>query len=120
MLTDRYGNPASTSSKAALAKYDEALELIRLYRGDPIAALDAALAADPDFGGAWAARAGLLVQQTDSAYAEEAAKSLRAGVAANLNDRERAHLKAAQDWAEGRYHDGTARLASTARENPRD
>ncbi len=120
MLKDRYGNPASTNSQAALDKYNEALDLIRLYRGDPIAALDAALAEDPDFGGAWAARAGLLVQQTDKAYEEETAKSLRAGSAANLNDRERAHLKAAQDWAEGRYHDGTARLARIAQENPRD
>src|SRR5690606_7880897 len=98
MLKDRYGNPASTKSEAAMAKYNEALDLIRLYRGDPIAALDDAIAADPDFGGAWAARAGLLVQQTDKAYAEEAAKSIRAGAEANLNDRERLHLRAAQDW----------------------
>ncbi len=120
MLKDRYGNSASTKSEAAMAKYNEALDLIRLYRGDPIAALDDAIAADPDFGGAWAARAGLLVQQTDKAYAEEAAKSIRAGAAANLNDRERLHLKAAQDWAEGRYNDGTMRLARIAQENPRD
>ncbi|MBC7770746.1 MAG: tetratricopeptide repeat protein [Phycisphaerales bacterium] len=120
MLNDRYGNPASTKSQAAMNHYNEALDLIRLYRGDPIAALDAALAEDPDFGGAWAARAGLLVQQTDKAYAEETAKSLRAGAAANLNDREAKHLKAAQDWAEGRYGEGTARLARIAQENPRD
>lgn len=119
-MQDRYGNPASTNSSAAMAMYDEALELIRLYRGDPIAALDAALAEDPDFGGAWAARAGLLVQQTDKAYAEETAKSLRAGASANLNDSERAHLAAAKDWAEGRYHEGTARYARIAREAPRD
>jgi tetratricopeptide (TPR) repeat protein len=120
MLNDRYGNPASTASHAAMAKYNEALDLVRLYRGDPVAALDAALAEDPDFGGAWAARAGLLVQQTDKAYAEETAKSLRAGASARLNDRERLHLQAAQDWAEGRYHQGTARLARIAQENPRD
>jgi tetratricopeptide (TPR) repeat protein len=120
LLKDRYGNPASTASPAAMAKYDEALDLIRLYRGDPIAALDAALAEDPDFGGAWAARAGLLVQQTDAAYAEETAKSLRAGAEARLNDRERAHLRAAQDWAEGRYSDGAARYGRIAQENPRD
>lgn len=120
MLKDRYGNDASTASHAAMAHYNIALDLIRLYRGDPIAALDAALAEDPDFGGAWAARAGLLVQQTDKAYAEETAKSLRAGAAANLNDRERRHLQAARDWAEGRYNEGTARLARIAQENPRD
>src|SRR5262245_14057338 len=121
MLKDRYGNLASTNSQAAMAKYNEALDLIRLYRGDPIAALDAAIEEDPDFGGAWAARAGLLVQQTDKAYADETAKSLRAGAAAsNLNDRDRVQLKAAQDWAEGRYGEGTARLARLAQENPRD
>lgn len=120
MLKDRYGNAASTNSATAMAKYNEALDLIRLYRGDPIAALDAALAEDPDFGGAWAARAGLLVTATDKAYAEETAKSLRAGAAANLNEREARHLRAAQDWAEGRYNDGTARWARIAQENPRD
>jgi tetratricopeptide (TPR) repeat protein len=120
MLKDRYGNAVSTASPAALAHYNEALALIRLYRGDPVAALDAALAEDPDFGSAWAARAGLLVQQTDRAYADETAKSLRAGAAARLNDRERAHLAAARDWAEGRYHEGTARLARIARDTPRD
>jgi len=120
MLKDRYGNAVSTTSQTALVHYNAALDLIRLYRGDPIAALDAALAEDPDFGGAWAARAGLLVQQTDKAYAEETAKSLRAGGAANLNDRERLHLQAAQDWAEGRYNEGTSRYARVAQENPRD
>src|SRR5262245_24029019 len=68
MLKDRYGNSVSTGSHAALKHYNEALELIRLYRGDPITALDAALGEDPEFGAAWAARAGLLVQQTDKAY----------------------------------------------------
>jgi tetratricopeptide (TPR) repeat protein len=120
MLKDRYGNAASTNSEAALAKYNEALDLIRVYRGDPIAALDAALEEDPEFGGAWAARAGLLVTATDKAYAEETAKSLRAGAAANLNERDRAVLRGAQDWAEGRYADGTARFGRVAQENPRD
>lgn len=60
------------------------------------------------------------MQQTDKAYAEETAKSLRAGAAARLNDRERLHLQAARDWAEGRFHQGTARLARIAQEHPRD
>jgi tetratricopeptide (TPR) repeat protein len=120
MLKDRYGNPVSTTSQAALARYDEALDLIRTYRGDPIGALDASLAEDPAFGAAWAARAGLLVQQTDKLYAAEAARSIRAGLAANINDRERMHLQAAHDWNEGRYHQSTARLGWLARENPRD
>ncbi len=120
MLKDRYGNTVSTASRAALAYYDDALELVRLYRGDPVAAIDAALAEDPEFGSAWALRAGLLVQQTDKALGEEIERSLRAGAAARLSTRDGVHLAAAQDWAEGRYHEGTRRLASLAREAPRD
>ena len=120
MLKDRYGNLVSTASQTALADYDDALELMRIYRGDPIAKLDAALTEDPDFGGAWAARAGLLAQQADLAYADELTKSIRAGAAARLNDRERAHLTAAHAWSEGRYHEGAATLAQVAQENPRD
>ncbi|MCF8710430.1 tetratricopeptide repeat protein [Rhizorhapis sp. SPR117] len=60
------------------------------------------------------------MQQTDKAYADEAARSIRAGLAANLNDRDRTHLQAAQEWNEGCFHKGTARLGFLARENPRD
>ncbi|MFN4023331.1 MAG: tetratricopeptide repeat protein [Hyphomonas sp.] len=120
MLKDRYGNAVSTRSEVALAHYNEALGLIHLYRGDPVAALDAALAEDPDFGSAWAARAALLVQQTDKSYADEIERSLRAGAAACLNDRDQAHLAAARDWATGRIHGGIFRHARIAHENPRD
>jgi tetratricopeptide (TPR) repeat protein len=120
MVHDVYGAELSTRSRAAADKFDAACELIRLYRGDPIAALDAALEDDPDCTMAWAARAGLLVQQTDKAYAEEAARSLRAGFASGGNMRELAHLSAAQAWAEGRFEDGTTAYARIARDHPRD
>jgi tetratricopeptide (TPR) repeat protein len=120
MLKDRYGNLMSTSSQAAVAKFDRACELIRLYHGDPIAALDAVIDEDPDCAMAWAARAGILVQQTDKAYLEEAERSIRAGTVANCNERERAHLAAAQHWLEGRIHDGTIAFARIAQDHPRD
>ena len=115
MLNDRYGNRVSTRSTAALAHYDEALLLNRLYRGDPIAALDAALAEDPGFTMAWAARAQILVQQGDRAYLEETERSLDAGVASGGTDDERAHLAAAAHWARGRIE-----RSAIARDNPRD
>ncbi|MDX2238945.1 MAG: tetratricopeptide repeat protein [Hyphomonadaceae bacterium] len=119
-MNDLYGNPVSTRSAAALAHYNLALERIRLYRGDPVAALDAALEEDPGLGAAWAARAGLLVQQTDAAYADEVARSLEGGAAAQRNPREAALLAAAQAWAEGRFGDGTVAFARVAQEAPRD
>jgi hypothetical protein len=120
MLNDRYGNLMSTSSKPAVAKFDRACEMIRLYHGDPIAALDDVLNDDPDCAMAWAARAGILVQQADKAYLQEAERSIRAGAAANGNERERAHLSAARHWLEGRIHDATIAYARIAQENPRD
>ena len=120
MLKDRYGNLMSTSSQAAVAKFDHACELIRLYRGDPIAALDAVLEDDPDCAMAWAARAGILVQQEDKAYAEEAERSIRAGAAAGGNERERGHLEAARHWLEGRIHGGVVGFARIVQEHPKD
>jgi tetratricopeptide (TPR) repeat protein len=110
----------STASKAAVAKFDHACELIRLYRGDPIAALDDVLKDDPDCAMAWAARAGVLVQQEDKAYLSEAERSIRAGDAANGNERERAHLEAARLWLDGRIHDATIAFARITQEHPRD
>lgn len=120
MLKDRYGNTVSTTNAAALGHYNEALELICLYRGDPVAALDRATEQDPGFGSAWATRAGLLAQQTDKALLEEAHRSITAGSAASLTEADRMHLVAAQEWHDGRFHDSTARYARIARENPRD
>jgi hypothetical protein len=120
MLKDRYGNLMSTASKEAVAKFDHACELIRLYRGDPIAALDDALKDDPDCAMAWAARAGVLVQQEDKAYLAEAERSIRAGAACNGNDRERAHLDAARLWLDGRIHDATVGFARIVQQHPRD
>jgi tetratricopeptide (TPR) repeat protein len=120
MLQDRYGNLMSTTSRAAAAKFDEACEMIRLYRGDPIAALDAVLEQDPDCAMAWAARAGVLVQQADTAYLDEAERSIRAGAAANGNDRERTHLEAARHWLQGRIHDAAIAFARITQEHPRD
>jgi tetratricopeptide (TPR) repeat protein len=120
MLQDRYGNPLSTRSRAAVDKYDQALELIRLYRGDPVAALDAAIEEDPNFTMAWAARAGLLVQQTDKAYLDEVDRSLKAGQASGGNARERAHLAAAQAWSKGHMGDSIAAYARIAQETPTD
>jgi tetratricopeptide (TPR) repeat protein len=120
MLHDRYGNPVSTRSEVALARYNEALEQLHLYRGDPVATLDAALAEDPRFGSAWAARAGALITTSDRAFVDEALRSVREALQGELSDQDRDHLAAAQAFAQGRFHDGTTRYASLARRRPRD
>ena len=120
MITDLYGNPLSTGSHEAQEHFDRALKLIRTYHGDPIAPLDAALDADPQFGLAWITRAILLAQTTDRLYLDEVRRSLRAAEACNLDTRERAHFAATQAWAEGRLHDSTTAFGRIALEAPRD
>ncbi|MGE3931151.1 MAG: tetratricopeptide repeat protein [Hyphomonadaceae bacterium] len=121
-MKDHFGNPLSTASDEARLRFDEAGELVRLYRGDPVAALDAALDADPDFALAWATRAALFATMTDARQLDEAERCLRAGeaVAGKASPRERAHLAAARDWKEGRFRDAIARWGVVAQEHPRD
>lgn len=121
-MKDRFGNALSTRSDEARARFDDAADLIRLYRGDPVAALDVALEADPDFVLAWATRAALFAQMTDALHLGEAERSLRAGeaVAEKATPRERAHLAAARAWMEGSFVDGVSLWGAIAQENPRD
>jgi len=120
MLNDIYGNPVSTSSRAALAKFDEALRQIRTFHGDPIATLDAALEHDPQFALANVTRAIVLAQVTDAMFADEITRSLRAAASGNMNDRERGHFAAATAWAEGRFNEATFMFGRVSQENPRD
>ena len=85
MLTDGYGLPLATTSFAARDAYVEACEAkLTMYPG-AIEAFDRAIAADPDFALAHAARAHVLLEQGDGAAARAsmaAANSLGAGLSA--------------------------------------
>jgi tetratricopeptide (TPR) repeat protein len=120
MLEDIYGNTLSTKSREAQDRFNDALRQIRTYHGDPIATLDAALAADPDFGLAWITRGIVLAQVTDKMFEEEVTRSLRAASACDLDMRERGHMAGALAWAEGHFLDSTACFARMAMEAPRD
>jgi tetratricopeptide (TPR) repeat protein len=91
MLTDRYGLLLSTASSAARDAYVEGCEAkLTMYPG-AIEAFDRAIAADPGFALAHAARAHALLERADAAAAHvsmAAAKSLAAGLSA----REASHI----------------------------
>ena len=90
-MTDRYDLPLSTACSAARDAYVEGCEAkLTMYPG-AIGAFDRAIAADPEFALAHAARAHLLLERGDAAAARaaiEAASSLAAGVSA----REASHV----------------------------
>jgi tetratricopeptide (TPR) repeat protein len=91
MLTDRYELPLSTRSSAARDAYVEGCEAkLTMYPGT-IEAFDRAVAADPGFALAHAARAHVLLERGDAAAARAsmaAANSLTAGLSA----REASHI----------------------------
>jgi tetratricopeptide (TPR) repeat protein len=91
MLTDRYDLSVSTASPGARDAYAQGCEAkLTMYPG-AIEAFGRAIAADPDFALAHAARAHALLERGDAAAAREsmaAAKSLAAGLSA----REASHV----------------------------
>src|SRR5271170_3835632 len=91
VLTDRYELPLSTDSSAARDAYVEGCEAkLTMYPG-AIEAFDRAIAVDPRFALAHAARAHLLLERGDAAAARAsiaAAKSVVAG----LSQREASHV----------------------------
>ena len=91
MLTDRYDLPLSTASSVARDAYVQGCEAkLTMYPG-AIEAFDRAIAADPGFALAHAARAHILLERGDAAAARAsmaAANSLAAGLPA----REASHI----------------------------
>jgi tetratricopeptide (TPR) repeat protein len=95
MLTDRYELPLSTASAAARDAYVEGCEAkLTMYPG-AIEGFDRAIAADPGFALAHAARAHVLLERGDAAAARAsmaAANSLGNSLAAGLSAREISHI----------------------------
>ncbi|MBI3451249.1 MAG: hypothetical protein HY057_00085, partial [Rhodospirillales bacterium] len=122
MLKTAHGLTLTTDKNRSVEFFDRALDQALSYRGDPIATLDLALADDPGFAMGWALRASLLCLATDKALMPEVERSLAAArphIAA-ATERERAHLAAAQTWAEGRFAEANARWGRITQDHPRD
>jgi tetratricopeptide (TPR) repeat protein len=91
MLTDRYELPLSTASSAARDAYVQGCEAkLTMYPG-AIEAFDRAIAADPGFALAHAARAHVLLDRGDAAAAR-ASMAAANSLAAGLSAREASHI----------------------------
>src|SRR4051794_39080632 len=91
MLTDRYELPLSTASSAARDAYLQGCEAkLTMYPG-AIEAFDCAIAADPGFALAHAARAHVLLERGDAAGAR-ASMAATDSLAAGLSGREVSHI----------------------------
>jgi tetratricopeptide (TPR) repeat protein len=91
MLTDRYELPLSTTSSAARDVYMQGCETkLTMYPG-AIEAFDRAIAADPGFALAHAARAHVLLERGDAAAARSSMATANS-LAAGLPSREASHI----------------------------
>src|SRR5258708_18845499 len=91
ILTDRYELPLSTASSAARDAYLQGCEAkLTMYPG-AVESFDRAIAADPGFALAHAARAHLLLERGDAAAAR-ASMAAANSLAAGLTAREASHL----------------------------
>ncbi|NIM41823.1 MAG: tetratricopeptide repeat protein [Hydrogenophaga sp.] len=120
MITDAQGQALSGATREAAQHFDQAVTAFNLYRGDPIAALDAALALAPRFAMAALLKAHLMAVATEPA-ATQAARGLLATVAGwPLNGRERSHLAAATRILDGEWSAAAVLLDRHHIEHPFD
>lgn len=121
-LQDRRGVPVSTSNRRALDRYEDAIELFHSYFNDPLAAIDKALAEDPDFVLGHCFRAGLMLSATDKAAEAALKESVTAAEALwkRANERERGHILAGRAWADGRFDRAVELYGAILADCPRD
>lgn len=103
MLTDRQGNTLSGANAEALDLYSRAVEAFNLYRGDPVALLDQAIEAAPDFAMARILRAYLFALATEPEAARAARDDVAAVRAFRLNEREASHVAALDQLLAGEW-----------------
>jgi len=76
MYKDSQGNPVSGATSEAVSDFDAAVRAFSIYRGDPVALIDKAIAAAPEFTMAHLFRAYLFVLSTEPEAVQEAARSV--------------------------------------------
>jgi tetratricopeptide (TPR) repeat protein len=105
VLKDARDLPVTTGNAAALAHFETALEQFQSYTGDPIATIDQALEADPEFVLGQLFKAGALFTASEGRFrplVNEAIDGAEA-LANKANGRERLLLAALQALADGQW-----------------
>jgi tetratricopeptide (TPR) repeat protein len=120
MITDRQGNTLSGATPAAAAALDEAVEAFSLYRGDPVAAVDRAIAEAPGFPMAQIFKAYLLGLSTEPEGIAAAASILGDLKNVRLDDREASHRSALEPLVAGQWTAAAERLDRHNADFPRD
>ncbi|HEX3947835.1 MAG TPA: tetratricopeptide repeat protein [Acidimicrobiales bacterium] len=109
-------------SLTGLALLDDAVEDLVGLRGDPVARVEAAVAADEGMVLGHVLAAYLSLYATSTTGVAEAKKLLREaeGEGAVTDERELLHLRAARSWADGEWEAAARALERALLHNPRD
>ncbi len=121
-LQDARGLATSSGNRKSLDAFEVALGQFQCYRGNAVATIDAALAADPAFALGHIFRTELHITMWERSVLPEIEAGLAAlGKLANkCNERERAHVAAIREWHAGDWEGFRARLDLLLAEHPRD
>ncbi|RTR01089.1 tetratricopeptide repeat protein [Halomonas nitroreducens] len=103
MSADRQGNPLSGATPAAVAAFDEAVTAFNLYRGDPVARVDQAIAEAPAFAMAHLLKAWLFAVATEPEAAAQARAIAASARRLALNEREASLLAALERLLQGNW-----------------
>jgi hypothetical protein len=120
MITDRQGNAVSGATPGAVRHFDQAVREFNIYRGDPLAAADRAIAEAPRFVMAHLLKAHLYALATEPAAAAEAAKILDHVRDFPADDRERSHVAVLRLVVEGKWVAGAVAMDFHNVRYPRD
>ena len=110
MFTDRQGNALSGATAEAAELFAQAVEALNIYRGDPIALLDQAVEAAPEFVMAHLLKAHLYATATEPEATAEARAIIGQARTMHRDDRETSHLTAVSHIVEGSWTAGSTAL----------
>lgn len=118
--TDFHGQALTGATGDSVALLETALHQLRCYIGDPVAMVDRALAESPVLVMGHVLKAYLHLLGTEPLGIPVASEIHRHAVTLSANERERRHLKAIGELAEGRWRDAGRTLEDLSVDHPRD
>ncbi len=119
-VRDALGLRLSGADHISLCHYETALHQLQCYIEDPVATVDAAIAASPDFTMAHVLKAYLHLLGTEPDAIAVARACHQAALRLPATDRERAHIQAIGHLVEGRWHQAGLTLEDVTIDAPQD
>jgi hypothetical protein len=119
-MRDRLGNTVTGANETSLAHYERGLRQLQIFAGDPVGAVDAAIAESPGFVMAHMLKGWLYGLSTDKAAMAVAREAHEAVRDLPMTDRERGHVEALGRLVRGEWNGAGETLAAVSRAHPRD